>query len=75
MKSFIYGISFNLSYNYFSACQFASKSFSGYTTVRLVVKLSGGKGDVAWQHAQLFRQGADNVNEYPFEVIINLRKK
>ncbi|XP_065052065.1 peptide-N(4)-(N-acetyl-beta-glucosaminyl)asparagine amidase-like [Rhopilema esculentum] len=57
------------------ACQYVSTNFRWCTTVRLVVKLSGGNGDVAWQHAQLFRQGADNVNEYPFEVIINFRKK
>jgi len=33
------------------------------------VSLSGGNGDVAWQHAQLFRQSL-NSNEYPF--ILNI---
>lgn len=37
----------------------------------ICAKLSGGKGDVAWQHTQLFRQSL-NSNEYPFELQIEL---
>lgn len=38
---------------------------------QVVAKLSGGKGDVAWQHTQLFRQSL-NSREYPFELQVEL---
>ncbi|XP_065369389.1 peptide-N(4)-(N-acetyl-beta-glucosaminyl)asparagine amidase [Calliphora vicina] len=37
----------------------------------ICAKLSGGKGDVAWQHTQLFRQSL-NSSEYPFDLQIEL---
>lgn len=37
----------------------------------ICAKLSGGKGDVAWQHTQLFRQSL-NSNDYPFDLQIEL---
>lgn len=39
----------------------------------LVIKaiLSGGKGDIAWQHTQLFRQNL-NSKEYPFDLNVEL---
>ncbi|XP_017000574.1 peptide-N(4)-(N-acetyl-beta-glucosaminyl)asparagine amidase isoform X2 [Drosophila takahashii] len=38
---------------------------------QIVAKLTGGKGDVAWQHTQLFRQSL-NSREYPFELEVKL---
>lgn len=37
----------------------------------ICAKLMGGKGDVAWQHTQLFRQSL-NSNQYPFDLQIEL---
>ncbi|EDW77224.1 uncharacterized protein Dwil_GK22046 [Drosophila willistoni] len=37
----------------------------------IVAKLSGGKGDVAWQHTQLFRQSL-NSREFPFDLQLQL---
>lgn len=41
------------------------------TEFQIVAKLSGGKGDVAWQHTQLFRQSL-NSREYPFDLQVVL---
>lgn len=32
--------------------------------------MTGGRGDCAWQHTQLFRQSINSDNEYPFELKI-----
>lgn len=37
----------------------------------ICVKLSGGKGDCAWQHTQLFRQSTSDVDKFPFELEIS----
>uniref|UniRef100_G1T9A3 Peptide-N(4)-(N-acetyl-beta-glucosaminyl)asparagine amidase n=1 Tax=Oryctolagus cuniculus TaxID=9986 RepID=G1T9A3_RABIT len=44
--------------------------FSGATEVILEAELSGGDGDVAWQHTQLFRQSSDDHEENCLEIII-----
>lgn len=44
--------------------------FRGTKLLTIEVELSGGKGDVAWQHAQLFRQAADST-EFPFVVTLH----
>ncbi|KAH8253758.1 hypothetical protein KR032_006792 [Drosophila birchii] len=38
---------------------------------QIVARLSGGKGDVAWQHTQLFRQSL-NSRDYPFDLQVEL---
>lgn len=58
---------FNLDQNIHS---FAN--FNGSTELILEAEMSGGDGDVAWQHTQLFRQSLDD-HEYPMEIIITLK--
>ncbi|XP_034651227.1 peptide-N(4)-(N-acetyl-beta-glucosaminyl)asparagine amidase [Drosophila subobscura] len=38
---------------------------------QVVAKLTGGKGDVAWQHTQLFRQSLSS-KDYPFDLQVEL---
>ncbi|XP_033102085.1 peptide-N(4)-(N-acetyl-beta-glucosaminyl)asparagine amidase-like [Anneissia japonica] len=45
----------------------------GATEVTLKADMSGGKGDVAWQHTQLFRMGLNDMVNYPFDVKIILK--
>ncbi|XP_069137511.1 peptide-N(4)-(N-acetyl-beta-glucosaminyl)asparagine amidase-like [Argopecten irradians] len=45
---------------------------NGVDSMTLTANLSGGKGDVAWQHTQLFRQKNDDFDVYPFEMKIHL---
>lgn len=47
---------------------------NGSKTLKLTATLTGGKGDVAWQHAQLFRQPFDSQSEYPLDVAIFLKE-
>lgn len=35
--------------------------------------LCGGKGDISWQHTQLFRQGKSDHIVYPFEINIKFQ--
>ncbi|XP_017361705.1 peptide-N(4)-(N-acetyl-beta-glucosaminyl)asparagine amidase isoform X3 [Cebus imitator] len=44
--------------------------FSGATEVILEAELSGGDGDIAWQHTQLFRQSLNDHEENCLEIII-----
>ncbi|XP_038653255.1 peptide-N(4)-(N-acetyl-beta-glucosaminyl)asparagine amidase [Scyliorhinus canicula] len=48
-------------------------NFNGSTELILEAELSGGEGDVAWQHTQLFRQSLNDRQEYPMEIIITLQ--
>ncbi|XP_062574354.1 peptide-N(4)-(N-acetyl-beta-glucosaminyl)asparagine amidase-like [Saccostrea cucullata] len=41
---------------------------SGADEMTLTAMLSGGKGDVAWQHTQLFRQKMDNSIFHPLDI-------
>ncbi|XP_016949654.1 peptide-N(4)-(N-acetyl-beta-glucosaminyl)asparagine amidase [Drosophila biarmipes] len=48
-----------------------SSSVENGNGFQIVAKLTGGKGDVAWQHTQLFRQSLNSRN-YPFELEVEL---
>ena len=42
----------------------------GKKTFELRARLLGGRGDVAWQHSQLFRTPLSNKNGFPFEITL-----
>lgn len=44
----------------------------GNESFTITAILTGGKGDIAWQHTQLFRQST-NGYEFPFELNIELQ--
>ncbi|XP_018571005.1 peptide-N(4)-(N-acetyl-beta-glucosaminyl)asparagine amidase [Anoplophora glabripennis] len=46
-----------------------TKEFYGSQVLSISASLSGGKGDVSWQHAQLFRQSIDS-EDFPFSLKI-----
>ncbi|KAK7116402.1 peptide-N(4)-(N-acetyl-beta-glucosaminyl)asparagine amidase-like [Littorina saxatilis] len=50
---------------------FKTFNLDGGQVLTITATLSGGRGNVAWQHAQLFRQHLDDSN-YPFEIILHL---
>jgi len=51
-----------------------SEELSGSKTLTLKATLSGGKGDVGWQHAQLFRTAFDkNDDSMQLKIIIKLK--
>lgn len=39
----------------------------------LTASMSGGRGEVAWQHTQLFRQSSDDKSSIPFEVKVTFK--
>ncbi|XP_018319742.1 peptide-N(4)-(N-acetyl-beta-glucosaminyl)asparagine amidase [Agrilus planipennis] len=47
---------------------FTTRAFSNSKMLLIKASLSGGKGDVAWQHAQLFRQEIGSQN-YPLQIV------
>ena len=53
-----------------------SEELSGSKSLILKATLSGGKGDVGWQHAQLFRTKMDDQNQsdFQFKFIVKLGK-
>lgn len=48
-----------------------SNDVIGSKVLLITAILSGGKGDIAWQHTQLFRQNL-NSKEYPFDLNVEL---
>ena len=57
-----------------AGCQQVFDVFSGCTELRLSAELSGGNGQVAWQHAQLFRQSLTDSRGHPLHVTLRLRR-
>lgn len=51
---------------------YSTNSFGGSKTLMVTAKLSGGKGDMAWQHAQLFRQSTTS-DSYPFVICFTVK--
>lgn len=52
---------------------FETDEFDGSRSFTLTAELSGGNGDNAWQHAQLFRQEMSDTNSYPLKISVKLR--
>lgn len=48
-------------------------SLSGSKTIQLTATLTGGKGNVAWQHAQLFSEPVGGNDDFSFDVTVTLR--
>ncbi|XP_047460194.1 peptide-N(4)-(N-acetyl-beta-glucosaminyl)asparagine amidase-like isoform X2 [Mugil cephalus] len=48
-------------------------SMSGASELIVAAELSGGDGDVSWQHTQLFRQSLKDTEESSFEILIYLQ--
>lgn len=44
----------------------------GNESFTITAILTGGKGNTAWQHTQLFRQSTKG-DEYPFEINVELQ--
>ena len=47
---------------------FMTFDLNGAKTLSIKAVMHGGKGEVAWQHTQLFRQSIQSKGEYPFEI-------
>ena len=62
-------------------CSFADgakthiSDLAGSNTMTLTAHMRGGKGDVAWQHTQLFRQGMAETDIFPLDIKITLKKQ
>ncbi|OXU22370.1 hypothetical protein TSAR_007728 [Trichomalopsis sarcophagae] len=55
---------------------FETKDLKGAIKINVTAVLSGGEGESAWQHAQLFRQSLDaNSNDLSMVIRIDLEKK
>ena len=46
---------------------------TGSKSLKLTASLTGGNGDTAWQHAQLFSQPIDKEDEVSLEITVTLR--
>lgn len=62
---------------FFTGITLKSEELSGSKNVTLKAKLSGGKGEVGWQHAQLFRTSSKpdiQENEFQLKLVIILKR-
>ncbi|XP_078620102.1 peptide-N(4)-(N-acetyl-beta-glucosaminyl)asparagine amidase-like isoform X2 [Branchiostoma floridae x Branchiostoma japonicum] len=50
-----------------------TRDLEGVTSFTLTAELRGGRGDNAWQHAQLFRQALDRTEEFPLDIQVHLK--
>ena len=50
-----------------------TQDFAGSVVFTLTADLSQGRGSVAWQHTQLFRQKMDETSVFPLEIKIWLK--
>ncbi|XP_014602120.1 PREDICTED: peptide-N(4)-(N-acetyl-beta-glucosaminyl)asparagine amidase [Polistes canadensis] len=51
---------------------FTTEKLKGAKQLNITVKLSGGEGSIAWQHAQLFRESLNNTEEPSMIIVIKL---
>ena len=56
-------------------CRNFETSLKGAVRINLKAILSGGSGDLAWQHAQLFRQSLNSKNEHSILISISLKER
>lgn len=56
-------------------CRNFETSLKGAVRVNLKAILSGGNGDLAWQHAQLFRQSLNSKKEHSMIIKISLKER
>lgn len=52
----------------------SAASLSGGTELVVEAELTGGEGDVSWQHAQLFRQSLKETEKVLFELLIEMEQ-
>lgn len=66
----------SISTKYEHLCSFlgsaSTRELCGSRVLTISASLSGGKGDVSWQHAQLFRQSSDS-EDFPFSLRIKFK--
>ncbi|XP_043073069.1 peptide-N(4)-(N-acetyl-beta-glucosaminyl)asparagine amidase-like [Puntigrus tetrazona] len=52
----------------------SSSSLSGGKELIVEAELSGGEGEVSWQHAQLFRQSIKDTEKVLFEILVEMEE-
>ncbi len=52
----------------------SSSSLSGGKELIVEAELTGGEGEVSWQHAQLFRQSLKDMEKVIFEILVEMEE-